>query len=47
LNDPLPLSVVDYAKTEDLLVIPICGKVEMDIAQLEEEELAYSSPIWD
>ena len=38
LNDPLPPSVVDYAKTEDLLVIPICGKVEMDIAQLEEEE---------
>ncbi len=38
LNNPLPSVVVEYAKTEDLLVIPICGKVEMDIAQLEEEE---------
>src|SRR5882762_182336 len=27
LNDPLPSSVMDYVKTEDLLVIPICGKV--------------------
>lgn len=38
LKEPLPASVADYAKREDLLVIPICGKVEMDIAQLEEEE---------
>jgi GTP-binding protein YchF len=38
LKDPLPADVADYAQAEHLLVIPICGKVEMDIAQLEEEE---------
>jgi hypothetical protein len=38
LKEPLPAPVVEYAKSENLLVIPICGKVEMDIAQLEEEE---------
>ncbi|MGE0682539.1 MAG: redox-regulated ATPase YchF [Candidatus Binatia bacterium] len=38
LKEPLPANVAEYAKSENLLVIPICGKVEMDIAQLEEEE---------
>lgn len=38
LKEPLPANVAEYAKTENLLVISICGKVEMDIAQLEEEE---------
>lgn len=38
LTEPLPANVVAYAKSENLLVLPICGKVEMDIAQLEEEE---------
>lgn len=38
LKEALPASITEYAKSENLLVIPICGKVEMDIAQLEEEE---------
>jgi GTP-binding protein YchF len=38
LQEPLPAPVVEYAKSENLLIIPICGKVEMDIAQLAEEE---------
>jgi hypothetical protein len=38
LKEPLPANIAEYARTENLLVIPICGKVEMDIAQLEEEE---------
>jgi hypothetical protein len=38
LKEPLPAHVAEYTKSENLLVIPICGKVEMDIAQLEEEE---------
>jgi GTP-binding protein YchF len=38
LHDPLPVAVGDYAAHENLLVIPICGQVEMDIAQLEEDE---------
>jgi len=38
LTESLPANVVAYAKSENLLVLPICGKVEMDIAQLEEEE---------
>ena len=38
LHEPLPESIVSYAKAENLLIVPICGKVEMDIAQLEEEE---------
>ncbi len=38
LQAPLPSAVIEYAKAENLLVIPICGKVEMDIAQLDEEE---------
>jgi len=38
LHDALPQNVTDSAEREKLLVVPICGKVEMDIAQLEEEE---------
>jgi GTP-binding protein YchF len=38
LHDPLPQSVAEYAEREKLLVVPICGKVEMEIAQLDEEE---------
>jgi ribosome-binding ATPase YchF (GTP1/OBG family) len=38
LKEPLPAQVAEYAKSEHLLVMPICGKVEMDIAQLAEEE---------
>lgn len=38
MKDPLPVNITEYAQAENLLVIPICGKVEMDIAQLEEEE---------
>lgn len=38
LKEPLPANIAEYAQAEHLIVIPICGKVEMDIAQLEEEE---------
>lgn len=38
LNTPLPATVTDYAANEKLIVIPICGKVEMEISQLDEEE---------
>jgi hypothetical protein len=38
LHDPLPADIVEYAASENLMIIPVCGKVEMEIAQLEEEE---------
>ena len=38
LNTPLPDKVTEYAEGEKLTVVSICGKVEMDIAQLDEEE---------
>lgn len=38
LHDPLPQEVTGYAEHEKLLVVSICGKVEMEIAQLDEEE---------
>ncbi|MGH7962835.1 MAG: redox-regulated ATPase YchF, partial [Candidatus Binatia bacterium] len=38
LPSPLPASLVEYAQNEQLTVVPICGKVEMEIAQLDEEE---------
>jgi len=38
LNTPLPEKVTEYAAGEKLTVVSICGKVEMDIAQLDEEE---------
>jgi GTP-binding protein YchF len=38
LNTPIPEKVAEYAEGEKLTVVSICGKVEMDIAQLAEEE---------
>jgi len=38
LHEPLPGDVTEYAAKEKLTVVPICGKVEMEIAQLDEEE---------
>ncbi|MBI3248407.1 MAG: redox-regulated ATPase YchF [Deltaproteobacteria bacterium] len=38
LKESLPTNVAEYVKKENLIVVPICGKVEMDIAQLDEEE---------
>jgi GTP-binding protein YchF len=38
LHDPLPAEVAGYAASEGLTMVPICGKVEMEIAQLDEEE---------
>ncbi len=38
LQTVLPPEVVGYAEDEGLVLVPICGKVEMEIAQLEEEE---------
>jgi GTP-binding protein YchF len=38
LQDTLPQDVTAYAEREKLLVVSICGKVEMEIAQLDEEE---------
>ena len=38
MHDPLPSSISEYTTSERLTVVPICGKVEMEIAQLDEEE---------
>jgi len=38
LNTPVPDTVAAYTASENLTVVSICGKVEMDIAQLDEEE---------
>jgi GTP-binding protein YchF len=38
LQDPLPADVAAYAEENGLRIVPICGKVEMEIAQLEEDE---------
>jgi hypothetical protein len=38
LHDPLPVAVTEYTASEGLPVVPICGKVEMEIAQLDEAE---------
>ena len=38
LRDPLPRAVTEYATSERLTVVPICGNVEMEISQLDEEE---------
>lgn len=38
LHSPLPASLVEYAHNEQLTIVPICGKGEMEIAQLDEEE---------
>ena len=38
LREALPQEVIDYTEREKLLMVSICGKVEMEIAQLDEEE---------
>src|SRR5881628_242942 len=38
LREPLPRAVTEYATSERLTVVPICGNVEMEISQLDEEE---------
>lgn len=43
LREALPQEVIDYTEREKLLVVSICGKVEMEIAQLDEEERALFS----
>lgn len=38
LHQPVPAEVVRYAETNELTVVPVCGRVEMEIAQLDEAE---------
>lgn len=38
LHTPVPDAIAEYTASEKLTVVSICGKVEMDIAQLDEEE---------
>lgn len=38
LQQPLPAAVAAYAEEHGLSIVPICGKVEMEIAQLDEDE---------
>ena len=40
LQQPLPDDVAEYARVENLTVVPVCGKLEMEIAQLDAEERA-------
>ena len=40
LQEPLPADVSDYAGAENLTVVPVCGKLEMEIAQLDPDERA-------
>ncbi len=40
LQEPLPADVSEYAQGEDLTVVPVCGKIEMEIAQLDPGERA-------
>ena len=40
LQQPLPAGVAEYAETENLTVVPVCGKLEMEIAQLDPDERA-------
>ena len=40
LQNPLPAEVAAYAEDNGLRIIPVCGQVEMEIAQLEEDERA-------
>ncbi len=40
LQKPLPVAVADYAQAENFTVIPVSGKLEMEIAQLDAEERA-------
>ncbi len=38
LNAPISAEIATYTESEKLTVVSICGKVEMEIAQLDEEE---------
>ena len=38
LHDDLPPGIQEYASAQNLVVVPVCGKLEMEIAQLDEEE---------
>ncbi len=38
LQQPLPDDVAEYARVENLTVVPVCGKLEMEIAQLDTSE---------
>jgi len=38
LHEELPPEIQAYASAQNLLVVPVCGKLEMEIAQLTEEE---------
>ena len=40
LQEPLPGEVSEYAQAENLTVVPVCGKLEMEIAQLDADERA-------
>ncbi len=38
LQSPLPADIAAYAEDNGLRIIPVCGKLEMEIAQLDEDE---------
>ncbi len=38
LQEPLPADVAEYAQAENLTLVPVCGKLEMEIAQLDADE---------
>lgn len=38
LQHPLPADIAAYAQDNGLRIIPVCGKLEMEIAQLDEDE---------
>lgn len=40
LQEPLPPDVSEYAQAGNLTVLPVCGKLEMEIAQLDAGERA-------
>ena len=40
LLEPLPDDVTEHARAENLTVVAVCGKLEMEVAQLDEDERA-------
>ncbi|MFQ5904536.1 MAG: DUF933 domain-containing protein, partial [Candidatus Binatia bacterium] len=38
IGKPLPEEITDYLTREGLLVVPLCGKVEMELAELDEKD---------
>ena len=40
LQQPLPENVAEHARAENLTVVPACGKLEMEVAQLDAGERA-------